>query len=138
MLFREEYLEKVIRPKVMDAAEHKPKTIYDLCDLFGLPPNSIHTVSAWLRELKIPVGDICELSLRARRMMESRGFTKPRNDSSVADLISTATTTEIPDLPKKKRKKLLSKGKTKDNTKSKKFKKRSGKPGTKSKSRRHI
>lgn len=138
MLFREEYLEKIIRPKFMDAATHKPKTVYDLCALLELPPNSMHTVAAWLRELKIPLGDICELSLRARKMMESRGFTQPRNDSStdpsVAPVVPLLAATETLDLPKKKRKKLLSKSKTKG----KKVKKSSGKPGTKSKSHKHI
>lgn len=135
MLFREEYLEKVIRPKIMEAAEHKPKTIYDLCALFGLPPNSIHTVSAWLRELKIPVGDICELSLRARRMMESRGFVRSKSTDStepVASVVQEDSVEEEPSIPTKKKKSKTSVFKSK-----KKKKKHGGKP-LKGKARRHI
>lgn len=131
MLFREEYLEKVIRPKVMDAMKSnpRPKTIYDLCTLFGLLPNSVHTVSAWLRELEIPVGEVCELSLRARKMMEARGFADPKPSPPPP---TTETVTEAPLLPKKKKKleSISSKGK--------KVRKKLGKPGTKSKARRHI
>lgn len=135
MLFREEYLEKVIRPKVMDAmkSDPRPKTIYDLCTLFGLLPNSVHTVSAWLRELEIPVGEVCELSLRARKMMEARGFADPKPSSPPHPIdILTETTTESSPPPKKKKKlKSIS-------SKGKKVRKKLGKPGTKSKAHRHI
>jgi len=138
MLFREEYLEKVIRPKIMDAKAHKPKSVYDLCALFGLPPNSMHTVAAWLRELEIPIGDICELSLRARKMMESRGFASPSTSIVTIATPDTTKTTEVSSISPKKKGKLKSKVK--------KVKKYSGKPGTKStkmptkvsKARRHI
>jgi len=135
MLFREEYLEKVIRPKIMDAKAHKPKSVYDLCALFGLPPNSMHTVAAWLRELEIPIGDICELSLRSRKMMESRGFSLPESptdsETTVSDDVETVKVKSYS--PKKK-------------SKVKKFKKKHSKLGTKStkvptkvsKARRHI
>jgi len=85
MLFRREFLEKVIRPKVEEAAREKPETLYDLCALFGLPPGSIHTVAAWLRDLRIPVEDVCELPPRARRMTvpEGSGFDRYGKDSFI-------------------------------------------------------
>ena len=92
MLFREEFLEKVIRPKVEEAAKENPETLYDLCALLDLPPSSIHTVAAWLRDLGIPVEDVCDLPLRARktRISKGLGFDRYRKDSFIDSRKSVA------------------------------------------------
>ena len=71
MIYKKEYLELVVKPRVMRAAKRQPKTLFELAAAMGLPPGTTSTLANWLHELEIPVEDVIDND-RVRRMLHTR------------------------------------------------------------------
>ncbi len=119
MLYRKEYMEQIIRPKLDAASEKSPKSMYDLCSKLGLEPDQVHTVRAWIKELGLDLTDVVtKLSSRARRMLATRyGTTDGSKDAANATPAPSSTTTGT-----KSKKKSKFKGKKKGKKSTQAFK----------------
>ena len=86
----------VIKPKLLEARDKKPKSMFDLCAKLGLEPDQVHTVRAWIKELGLPLTDIVtHLSSRARKMLSTRyGLTPDASTSITTGTTTSATGTE--------------------------------------------
>jgi hypothetical protein len=119
MLYRKEYMEQIIRPKLMTASEKSPKSMYDLCTKLGLQPDQVHTVRAWIRELNLDLTDVVtKLSSRARRMLATRYGTTV--DATIPANATPARSSTITGTKTKKTSKFKGKKKGKKSTRASK------------------
>ena len=72
MIYKKEYLELIVKPRILRAAKRRPKTILELTIAMGLPPSTWSAVSTWIHELGIPIEDVIDNEGVRKRLQARR------------------------------------------------------------------